>query len=971
MALIDIRRFHDGNEDCLISDSEIEKRIALVLSHLSKCLFDPKITGFGRGEGSFIPDRHQLLAIENFINPWLGDIFSSTSDGAENLDCRLRNEFILADEGGMGKTFSSVIAALYHLKQTKGKGSIVVLCSPLVKEDWYKAFKSCNIKVSRKSATVLSNATLDEGVTIISKHSLQHHPLTNDAVERLSKKIEFCILDEAHEGMITDDDWPELRMSIEKILKISKKNLIVTATPIRKNWGDLKRLLEAVISDERDLERLRGFPFSNQWLENLRDYWFPAINRLGSGTLTSQDIVYITNNIEDIIPLINDEEIAVLKNNLPIILRNYDSIGDTNRERIARDLHPFGKYISISLRDDLGRDKCEHLYRKKRSRTKIIKHWDEVKELMDYLGEKDWKYNNNILISNPENVLKIDGEGGHYYASLEEIDKDDPNVKELCKAASEKDPRYIHLEEICEEVKSNHIQGQKAGVVIFSNFEGTSEKISEWCGNKGYNTFNFQAIKRNDENDNRRNGKLVKMKKILEKAEKDSLRNNKTTVFICGKDAAVGLNMAWANHVVHWDIEYGAIENINQRTWRLDRRWNGSDIINQEFSVTYMVLEDKVNDGTMERANNNFKQNRILLGDRRFLNSNSAQVNNLFDETESGWVEDSVTDTAKGDSITTDYVKAIWDWCSGNIIDNSGIAENMWICSLKDITGINLDLSDAEKEILIDRKELGISNSELHDLMTLASANERASLQFIGTSYRTTKKLMTQFGIANIDAGVSTLNLLPDGLLATKIMKYLKGKYKNSEIEIDFYPCWIRSGGKRNIAYAIHLGILDILNTKNGEIISDKMGQNTPTGIIFKEREGKWKHILRSEVDSHIDNFKIMLEYRDYRADEAPDRDFEQDVRDFLEMEKPKDMPIFNWRENLLRFSNEELKEMITENNELEILQLEDISSIDMLPVLLIQRNGEKDKNCWYCGNSDSCDKQACNEWKGELEGWL
>ena len=88
-------------------------------------------------------------------------------------------------------------------------------------------------------------------------------------------------------------------------------------------------------------------------------------------------------------------------------------------------------------------------------------------------------------------------------------------------------------------------------------------------------------------------------------------------------------------------------------------------------------------------------------------------------------------------------------------------------------------------------------------------------------------------------------------------------------------------------------------------------------------------------------------------------------------MEKPKDMSIFNYRENLLRFSNEELKEMITENNEREILQLEDISSIDMLPVLLIQRNGESDKNCWYCGNSDSCDKQACNEWKGELEGWL
>ena len=65
---------------------------------------------------------------------------------------------------------------------------------------------------------------------------------------------------------------------------------------------------------------------------------------------------------------------------------------------------------------------------------------------------------------------------------------------------------------------------------------------------------------------------------------------------ICGPNASVGLNMQWANRVVHWDMEYKSIEMVSQKTWRLDRRWDSSrNDVMKEFKVTYLVLEKDKN----------------------------------------------------------------------------------------------------------------------------------------------------------------------------------------------------------------------------------------------------------------------------------------------------------------------------------------------------------------------------------------
>ena len=240
MAIIDVNSFHDGSRDCLrnISDIDIRSRRALVLTHLSKCTFTPNRLGYGRGEGSFIPDKHQLIPLDTFRNPWLNDIFSIEEDNENRIQIERRKYLIMADEGGMGKTYSSVVVAMDYYN--KHKGSIVVLCPPMISKNWEEAFSRCGIPLATSNASILTNG-LKDGVTIISKYSLLNHPLTENTKERLRDKITLCILDEGHNGMLTnneDTDMQLLRRSIKTILDISKNNLIATATPMQRGWRD-------------------------------------------------------------------------------------------------------------------------------------------------------------------------------------------------------------------------------------------------------------------------------------------------------------------------------------------------------------------------------------------------------------------------------------------------------------------------------------------------------------------------------------------------------------------------------------------------------------------------------------------------------------------------------------------------------------------------------------------------------------
>lgn len=991
MAIIDVNSFHDGSRDCLknISDIDIRSRRALVLTHLSKCTFTPNRLGYGRGEGSFIPDKHQLIPLDTFRNPWLNDIFSIEEDNENRIQIERRKYLIMADEGGMGKTYSSVVVAMDYYN--KHKGSIVVLCPPMISKNWEEAFSRCGIPLATSNASILTNG-LKDGVTIISKYSLLNHPLTENTKERLRDKITLCILDEGHNGMLTnneDTDRQLLRRSIKTILDISKNNLIATATPMQRGWRDLETLLKTCIDDESDLQRLQDFDFDNNWFEELNQRWLPTLEKLSNGNLTSSDVTYLCQKAEDMIPWLSNEELETLRNNLPIMFERED-IPEFIRARIARDLHPFGKYISISRRDDLGRAECDTLYRKQLTMTHRINISSNLDECINYFDEKGWDYSRgrNILISNPENVLKIKKNGESYYKTLQKIDEKDERVIELCRKASQSDKRYEILERICEEVKLSHAESvnKKMGVVIFCNHIGTVEKITDWCkkDERSYHVFNLLEMDEERNEENSKKQKKARMK-TLRKAEESSLDNSNLTVMVCGKNASVGLNMAWANHVVHWDLEYGSVETICQRTWRLDRRWNGSIEIEKEFCVSYFVLEDKITDA--KEANQKYKNNRIVLGDRRFINSQSTP--NLFDtrvleqglQSSPDPVINDWTLEPREDSLTDYDVQAIWEWISNpEFIDISGISERLWLHSLKQTVGLNLDITESEIHIGDKFEEqsyrnIGISNCELHDLVAMSSPEESRTLQFIATRHKKVNSLMTRYGAPNVNTNFSVTNLLPTSTLASKIIDLLREMYTDEKIKFDYYPYFI-DDDTRDISYAIHLGVLDLLGTERGRVFTSVLGPNMPSGIIINEDDEGWRHILKSDLDEHLEIFNFILDDASIEIYSfgLPTRNLERDVHKFLDMSDYREK--FDHYKKAAKIPYDDMIILVEEEDEINFKEMSD--KTDMIPLVRIGAEVNRaphNGKCRICGLekclSDDCDAWDAVDTDGWWKGWI
>ena len=77
-----------------------------------------------------------------------------------------------------------------------------------------------------------------------------------ETCDELNKKVELCIIDEGHEGMITVNhnlDEKKLRESISTVSKACKRRLIATATPMQNSYKDLAKLIFESINDSNDI----------------------------------------------------------------------------------------------------------------------------------------------------------------------------------------------------------------------------------------------------------------------------------------------------------------------------------------------------------------------------------------------------------------------------------------------------------------------------------------------------------------------------------------------------------------------------------------------------------------------------------------------------------------------------------------------------------------------------------------------
>ena len=115
----------------------------------------------------------------------------------------------------------------------------------------------------------------------------------------------------------------------------------------------------------------------------------------------------------------------------------------------------------------------------------------------------------------------------------------------------------------------------------------------------------------------------------------------------------------------------------------------------------------------------------------------------------------------------------------------------------------------------------------------------------------------------------------------------------------------------------------------------------------------------------------MMLIHTEEIADDLPNRSIEEDISKFLSMEELKDLSFFSWTNHSSKMTNQELRVFLMESDSFEQL-LGDVTTKEyMLPILVIQRNGEKHNSCHSCGTRNNCSEERCNRWKGEVEGWI
>ena len=104
---------------------------------LAGLVFDKGALGYGRSRnGAHRPEAYQFVPADMFNSPWLAEIPELFNDGGDE-ERYLRRRMLIADEGGMGKTFA---AALCARDEVLRGGSVLVIAPKGLKRQWRQEF---------------------------------------------------------------------------------------------------------------------------------------------------------------------------------------------------------------------------------------------------------------------------------------------------------------------------------------------------------------------------------------------------------------------------------------------------------------------------------------------------------------------------------------------------------------------------------------------------------------------------------------------------------------------------------------------------------------------------------------------------------------------------------------------------------------------------------------------------------------
>ena len=795
------------------------------------------------------PNEYQLLSLDSMISPWLEPL------NIENNPITNRETILLGDEGGMGKTYSAALVASHYLSKNP-KSKVLALVPPKLIEQWRDTFRELNIpcKAPSRPRSFFENGMYPDGtVVLLSKYiPMFISEPTREQLRPNLNEFDLCILDEAHEGMIAgaSDESAKMSQSLKDVIHHVKKTLLLTATPIRDTFRDLIALLRSSISETHQFDVDMLEEYSNrdsEWFEKLKSQWFPLLEKLRHGTLDEEGIELLIHLAPECCVFVEEGSIILekLREHLPQIIDN-----ELDRTRLARDLHPVGKYFIATLRDDLGRDVAASKFRSVTSYSHFFPEnvqYNEIAQPYDGNGFDNGKFKSCPLNANHSRYKKS-------FTALET----NPLANDDLNAAWKGDPRLQKIEDLLDEIQHKTPLFTRAGLVVFCSWVGTVEALFNYL-NSGERFFvrKLVGLERNPDNMEYDFEAQLQHKREMDNVLREMREaaylqtgDEKIPVLICGEGGSVGLNMEWANRIVHWDISYGSPEMISQKNWRLDRMYpeNNPDEIDESFEIHYFMMENDRD--RIETTNDHHRQNRLFVGDRRYIERHDRMK--LIPDDDGG-LDFPWTEEPRLTQVATQEMHRFLDFLDSKELPISAIAEYIGHQFIHQSIGSSVPLGFDDAPVSINRDNRIMPDfDDFIRLLSIASPSERKSLQALYGGHMRSKSLIRRFGPPS-DSEASPTQILPDGQLQARLHNWVESGY--GERDISEYPMFALCQTlpdfvtelkcQSSLKIASHQGLLKLRMNELDmwNLFMKAFGSSAPSGVIMKRDDGPWEHV--------------------------------------------------------------------------------------------------------------------------------
>jgi hypothetical protein len=853
------------------------------------------------------PNEYQLLSLDSMISSWLDPL------KIEGNPITNRDTILLGDEGGMGKTYSAALVASHYLAKNP-KSKVLALVPPKLIEQWRDTFRELSIpcKVPSRPRSFFENGMYPDGtVVLLSKYipMFMSEP-TREQLRPNLNDFDLCILDEAHEGMIAgaSDESAKMSQSLKNVIHHVKKTLLLTATPIRNTFEDLIALLRSSISETHqiDVDMLESYRIpGSDWFEKLKSQWFPLIEKLRQGTLNEEEIELLIQLAPECCVFVEQGStiLGKLREHLPQIL-----VDELDRTRLARDLHPVGKYFIATLRDDLGRDVAASKFRSVTSYSHFFPENEQYNEIAQSYGGNG--FNNTIFKSCPLNANH-----SRYKKSFPALEVT-PLDHESLQESWGNDPRLFKLQELLLDIGENTPLPSKGGMVVFCKWAGTVEALYDWANSdERFFVRKLIGLERDPDKmeydyeaqlQHKRDMDIV-LDEMREAAYIET-GDEKIPVLICGEGGSVGLNMEWANRIVHWDISFDSPEMISQKNWRLDRMYpeDNPDEIDESFEIHYFVIENDRD--RIETTNKHHRQNRLFVGDRRYIEQHDT-MKLIPDDV--GCLDFPWTEEPRLTQVATQEMHRFLEFLDSQELPISAIAEYIGHQFIHQSIGSSVPLGFDDTPVSINRDNRIMPDfDDFIRLLSIASPSERKSLQALYGGHMRSKSLIRRFGPPS-DSEASPTQILPDGQLQSRLHNWVESGY--GERDISEYPMFALCETlpdfvkelecQSSLKITSHQGLLKLrmYELDMWNLFTKAFGSSAPSGVIMKRDDGPWEHVSVGQLTdlsgSWIKLFSFIAKQQDeivFHSKQSTS-DLEADRSEFYEDENMRWDSIFSF----------------------------------------------------------------------------